>query len=114
MGVANAGDNISAIVFDLHASAAAIALLAAPKFVIYDVERDRHSGGKTGESGHQALAMRLPGGFKSQHLPGIFMLTGSVLNRFDGLRPMAELRPDRSPSSLDWHPAYSFAGPRPI
>jgi hypothetical protein len=75
--VAHAGDNLGAIVFDLHAPAAAIALLAAPKFVIYGVERDRHSGGKSGEDGHQALAMRLPGGFKSKHLPRIFMLTES-------------------------------------
>jgi hypothetical protein len=43
--VAHAGDNLGAIVFDLHASAAAIALLAAPKLVIYGVEGDRHSGG---------------------------------------------------------------------
>jgi hypothetical protein len=72
--VAHAGDNLGAIVFDLHAPAAAIALLAAPKFVIYGVERDRHSGGKSGEGGHQALAMRLSGGFKSQHLPENLML----------------------------------------
>ena len=75
MGVANAGDNFGAIVFDLHASAAAIALLAAPKLVIYGVEGDGYSGGKSGERGHQALAMRLPGGFKSQHLPRVFMVT---------------------------------------
>src|SRR5580658_8078996 len=74
--MAHAGYNLGAILFDLHAPAAAIALLAAPKLVIYGVEGDRHSGGNPCEGGHQALAMRLPGGFKSQHSPTIFMLTG--------------------------------------
>jgi hypothetical protein len=84
MGVAHAGDNLGAVVLNLHASAAAVALLAAPKLVINGVERDRHSGGKSCEGGYQALAMRLPGGFKSQHAPRIFMLTGRV--RFAGRR----------------------------
>ena len=82
-------DNFGAIVFDLHASAAAVALLAAPKLVIYGVERDGYSGGKPREGGHQALAMRLPGGFKSQHSPRIFMVTEarSAPHRYISRRP---------------------------
>src|SRR5579862_8357470 len=72
--MADAGHNFGAVVLDLHAPAAAVALLAAPKFVIYGFEGDRHSGGKACESSHQALAMGLPGGFKSQHSPRTLML----------------------------------------
>jgi hypothetical protein len=89
MRMPHTGHNLGAILFDLHAPAAAIALLAAPKFVIYGVERDRHSGGKSCEGGYQALAVRLPGGFKSQHLPRSFMVTEarSAPHRYISRRP---------------------------
>ncbi len=34
LGVANTGDNISAVCFDLHAAAAPVALLTAPQLMI--------------------------------------------------------------------------------
>ena len=52
---------------DLHAAAAAVALLAAPQFAVDGGERDGHAGGQSGEGGNQAFAVRFAGGFKSQH-----------------------------------------------
>ena len=65
--VADAGDNFGAVGLDLHAPAAAVALLAAPEFAIDGVERDGNAGRKPGERGDQALAVRLPGCFETKH-----------------------------------------------
>ena len=67
MGVAHAGDDFGAVGLDLHAPAAAVALLAAPKLAIDGVEGDGYAGRKSRERGHQALAVGLAGGLKSQH-----------------------------------------------
>ncbi len=45
------------ICFNLHAAAAAEALLAAPQLMVDKVNRDRNTGGQAGESGYQALAV---------------------------------------------------------
>ncbi len=65
--VADAGDNFDAVRFDLHAAAAAVALLAAPQFAIDGVERDGNTGGKSGQGGDQALSMRFTGCFEAKH-----------------------------------------------
>ena len=70
LGVAHAGDNFGAVGFDLHAPAAAVALLAAPQLAIDGVERDRDAGGQPRQGRHQALAMRFSGCFKAEHLLG--------------------------------------------
>jgi len=67
MRMAHARDDFGAVGLDLHAAAAAIALLPPPELVIYGIERNRYAGGESGKRGHQALAVRLAGGFKSQH-----------------------------------------------
>jgi hypothetical protein len=43
--MADTGDNFGGVGLDLHATAAAVALLAAPKVAIYGVERDGYSRG---------------------------------------------------------------------
>ncbi len=67
MRMAHAGDNFGAIGLDLHAAAAAVALLAAPKLAIDRVEGNRDARRESGERGHQPFAVGLAGGFKSQH-----------------------------------------------
>ena len=56
-----------AVGLDLHAAAAAVALLAPPQFAIDGVERDRDAGGQSGQRGDQALAVRLSGCFETKH-----------------------------------------------
>ena len=68
--VADARNNFDLICFDLHAPAAAIALLPAPEFAIDGVERNGDPGGESGQGGDQALAMRFTGCFEAQHVPG--------------------------------------------
>jgi hypothetical protein len=65
--VAHAGDNFGAVGLDLHAPAAAIALLAAPKLAVDGFQRNGYAGWESGKRGHEALAVRLSGGLKSQH-----------------------------------------------
>ena len=65
--VAHAGHNFGAVGLDLHAAAAAVALLAAPELAIDGVERDGDAGRESGQRRHQAFAVRLAGGLKSQH-----------------------------------------------
>ena len=67
MRMAHAGDDFGAVGLDLHAPAAAVALLAAPKLAIHRVEGNRNACRKSGERGHQPFAVGLAGGFKSQH-----------------------------------------------
>ena len=57
----------AAVGLDLHASAAAIALLAAPEFAVDGFEGDGYAGGESGQRGHQAFAVGLSGRFKSKH-----------------------------------------------
>jgi hypothetical protein len=49
--VANTGENVRAVPFDLLAAAAAIAQLAAVEFAIDEFEIDRKSCGQAGKKG---------------------------------------------------------------
>ena len=66
-GVADSGDDFGAVGFDLHAPAAAVALLAPPELAVDGIERYGYACGKSGQRGHQAFAVGLAGGLKSQH-----------------------------------------------
>ncbi len=63
-------DNFSAICFNLHPPAPAVALLPAPQLMIYRVQGNRNSGGQPGERRHQALSMRFTGCFETEHVEG--------------------------------------------
>lgn len=63
----NARDDLGCVGFDLHASAPAEALLAAPKLAVEAGQIDRDAGRQSGQGGHKTLAMRLAGGFETQH-----------------------------------------------
>ncbi len=54
--------------FDLHAPAAAKALLAAPEFAIHKCLIDRQSGGQPGKKRNQGLAVGFSGGEVAQHV----------------------------------------------
>jgi hypothetical protein len=61
----DAGDDLDLIGLDLHASAAAKALLAAPEFTVGFSDRDGDTGGQAGQGGDQTLAVGLASGFES-------------------------------------------------
>ena len=52
---------------DLHAPAAAVPLLAAPKLAVDGVDGNWHSGRQSGQRGYKALAVGLTRGLESQH-----------------------------------------------
>src|SRR5712671_3691304 len=70
LAVTHAGDNVDAVSLNLHASAAAKALLPAPEFTIeeclVDVQASRYAGKKS----HQALSVRFSGSKVTQHGSG--------------------------------------------
>ncbi len=68
MAVANAGDNTGSVGLDLHASAAAIALLAAPEFVIDLIEGDRYTGRESSQGCHETFAVGLSSRFEPKHV----------------------------------------------
>ena len=57
-----------AVGFDLHAAAAAIALLATPELAIEFVHSDRDAGGEPCQGRHETLAVGLPRRFKTKHV----------------------------------------------
>ena len=59
--VAHAAENVRLVGLDLHAAAAAVALLAPPQFAVHEIEIDRHAGGQSGDQRNQCFPMRLPG-----------------------------------------------------
>ena len=63
--MANAGHDLRAIGLDLHAAAAAEALLAPPKLVIDRFDGDWNSCRKTRQRCHQTLAVGLARGFEA-------------------------------------------------
>ena len=65
--MAHAADDFGAIGLDLHAPAAAVALLAPPQFAVDGVEGNGDAGGQSRQRRDQALAVRLTRGFKSKH-----------------------------------------------
>ena len=67
--LANAGDDRHAIGLDLHAAAAAKALLPAPEFVIDRVERDGYTGRESRQGRDETLAVGLARRFKAETWP---------------------------------------------
>ena len=67
VGVADARNNLHAIGFDLHAAAAAEALLAPPEFAVDRFQRYGYAGRKPVDGGHKAFAVGLTGRFESEH-----------------------------------------------
>src|SRR3984893_201236 len=63
----DAGKDMSGVSLDLHAAAAAIALLAAPQFAVDERLIDFQSGGQAGKEGDQSLAVRFSGSEITQH-----------------------------------------------
>ena len=55
------------VALDLHAAAAAVALLAAPEFAVEEGLIDFQSGGHAGQKGDQGFAVRFSGGEVAQH-----------------------------------------------
>jgi hypothetical protein len=87
-----------AVLLDLHAAAAAVALLAAPQLVVDGAQRYGYAGGKPCERRHEALAMGLSGGLKAQHRMRILIvadsnnyLAGCVVSSAGGVAPDAGL-----------------------
>ena len=69
--VAHAGEEVGLVGLDLHAAAAAVALLAAPKLAVYELEIDGNAGGNARNQGDEGLAVRLPCGGKANHVLSI-------------------------------------------
>ena len=65
--VAHAAEDVGGVALDLHAAAAAIALLAAPEFAIDEGEIDRHPGRHARKQSHQSLAVGFAGCREAQH-----------------------------------------------
>ncbi len=65
--LAHAGKNVGGVALDLHAAAAAVALLAAPEFPVEEGLVDFQSGGHAGKEGDQSFAVGLSRGEVTQH-----------------------------------------------
>ncbi len=63
----HAGEDVGGVALDLHASAAAVTLLAAPQFAVEKRLIDLHSGRQAGKKGDQGFSMRLARGEVAQH-----------------------------------------------
>jgi hypothetical protein len=77
MGMPDAGDDFGAVGFDFHSPTAAVPLLAPPKFTVDGVERNGHSCREAGQGRDETFAVRLAGGFKTQHETRMFIVTDS-------------------------------------
>lgn len=60
--VSDAGKNFNLIAFDFHTPAAPVALLSAPKFVIYTLDINFQSGRQSFDDGDECFAVRFSGG----------------------------------------------------
>src|SRR6202162_1428077 len=65
--VTDAGENVSGVLFDLHAAAAAIALLPAPEFAVEKGLVDSQSSGQAGKEAYQSFAVRFSGCEVAKH-----------------------------------------------
>ena len=63
----HAAEDVRRVALDLHAAAAAIALLATPQFAVHEFQVDRQTRGHAGEQRHQRLSVGLTGCRKSEH-----------------------------------------------
>src|SRR5208337_674122 len=59
--VAHAAQNVRGVALDLHATAAAITLLAPPELAVDEVEVNRHARRHAGEQRNQRLSVGLTG-----------------------------------------------------
>ena len=57
--------------FDLHAAAAAIALLAAPKLAVHEIQIDGDAGRKSGNERNKCLAVGFAGCGETDHIDSI-------------------------------------------
>jgi hypothetical protein len=55
--VSYTGKEVGLVGFDLHAAAAAVALLTAPKLAIDELDIDGDAGGKPGDEGDESLSV---------------------------------------------------------
>jgi hypothetical protein len=58
---------VRGVAFDAHTAAAAIALLAAPEFVVEEGLVDRHSGRETADKGYERFAVTFAGCRETKH-----------------------------------------------
>jgi hypothetical protein len=79
--VAHAGDDVGTVGFDLHATAATKALLPAPEFVLYCVNRDGYAGREACKGCHQAFAVGLARRFEPEHVIETSILTEMLVLR---------------------------------
>ena len=70
-----AGEDAGRVALDFHSAAAAVTLLPAPEFVVYEVLRDLKPSGQSGKKRDQSLAMRLSRGEEFQHLLGLYPMS---------------------------------------
>src|SRR5262249_12485386 len=73
--VTHTGDNFGAVGLDLHAPAAAIALLAPPQLPVYRIDGNRYAGGESLKRGREAFAMGFPRRLESEHRIRRFIVT---------------------------------------
>ena len=78
--VADAGDDLGAVAFDLHPPPAAVAALAAAELRVERVDVDLETGGHAVERHHERLAVRLARGEKSQHSNSILYRRNCALS----------------------------------
>ena len=93
--LAHAGKNVGGVALDLHAAAAAVALLAAPEFAVDESLVDFQSGGHAGKKGDQSFAVGLSRGEVAQHKFSIVPDASGIgiagcSNRRDALRTPKE------------------------
>ena len=61
LAVAHAGKHVCLVGFNLHAAAAAIALLPAPQFAVHEFQIDGHAGRQPGDKRDKCFSVRLAG-----------------------------------------------------
>ena len=76
--VAHTGEHMRLIGFDLHAAAAAVALLPAPQLAVHKFKIDRDAGGKPRNQSNQSLAVGFPCGGEADHIDFIVNASGAL------------------------------------
>ena len=87
--LAHAGKNVGGIALDLHAAAAAVALLATPEFAVEEGLVDFQSGGHAGKESDQSFAVRFSRSEVAQHKRSIVPDAGRQSGFQSGLRTSA-------------------------
>ena len=86
LAVADAARGVDLVGLDLHAAAAAVALLSAPELAIDEVDVDGDTGGQAGDERDESFAVRFSGGFETNH--DLMIIRDSTLGDF----PMCNTR----------------------